>query len=305
MTAFLKMHGLGNDFIVLDGRARMPALTPQTVRRLADRHTGIGCDQLIVIEPPRGRDGDAFMRILNSDGGEVEACGNAVRCIGALVMGERGRETALVETLAGPVSVSADGRGINKHHEIWYHFGRVGQAAEGREYGALADKQPIALATGKWNVGTEVFGPLAARPNDSPYEAIVDRIFELERKAQDDFGDYGWYLFGAGPHYSYQWDRETKRHYADPRRFECPAEFKIDRENISAHMAFGRGVHSCPGGPLARAEGRISLEHILRRIKNIRLDPEFHGDAGSETFQYERTWVLRGLRKINILFDKA
>jgi len=118
----------------------------------------------------------------------------------------------------------ADGRGINKHHEIWYHFGRASEAAAGREYGALADKQPLCLATGKWNVGTGVFGPLAARTGDrktdSSYEGIVDRIFELERNAQDDFGDYGWFLFGAGPHYSYQWDKETKKHYADPRRFE-------------------------------------------------------------------------------------
>ena len=112
MTAFLKMHGLGNDFIVLDGRAKTPALTADMVRRLANRHTGIGCDQLIVIEPPRGTGGDAFMRILNSDGGEVEACGNAVRCIGALIMDERERDTALVETLAGPVAIRADARGI-------------------------------------------------------------------------------------------------------------------------------------------------------------------------------------------------
>ena len=114
----------------------------------------------------------------------------------------------------------ADGRGINKHHEVWYHFGRAAEAAAGREYGDLADRQPLCLATGAWNVGTGVFGPLAARPNDSPYEAIVDRIFELERYAQDAFGDYGWWLFGAGPHYSYQWDKEAQRHYADPRRFE-------------------------------------------------------------------------------------
>lgn len=114
----------------------------------------------------------------------------------------------------------ADGLGINKHHEIWYHFGPADKAEEGREYGELADAQPLCLATGEWNVSTGVFGPLAARPNDSPYEAIVDRIFDLERKAQDDFGDYGWFLFGAGPHYSYQWDPETQRHYADPRRFE-------------------------------------------------------------------------------------
>ena len=112
MTAFLKMHGLGNDFIVLDGRAKTPALTADMVRRLANRHTGIGCDQLIVIEPPRGTGVDAFMRILNSDGGEVEACGNAVRCIGALIMDERERDTALVETLAGPVAIRADARGI-------------------------------------------------------------------------------------------------------------------------------------------------------------------------------------------------
>ncbi len=112
MTAFLKMHGLGNDFIVLDGRARTPKLTPDVARKLADRHTGIGCDQLIVIEPPRSTDGDAFMRILNSDGGEVEACGNAVRCIGAIVMDERGRDTARIETLAGPVAISAGPNGI-------------------------------------------------------------------------------------------------------------------------------------------------------------------------------------------------
>lgn len=112
MTAFLKMHGLGNDFIVLDGRATPPNLTPEMARRLADRHTGIGCDQLIVIEPPRGKTGDAFMRILNADGSEVEACGNAVRCIGALVMDERGRPNAVVETLAGPVAISAGPQGI-------------------------------------------------------------------------------------------------------------------------------------------------------------------------------------------------
>ena len=112
MTAFLKMHGLGNDFIVLDGRAKSPNLTAGMARRLADRHTGIGCDQLIIIEQPRTKENDAFMRILNADGGEVEACGNAVRCIGALMMDERGRNTARIETLAGPVAISANAQGI-------------------------------------------------------------------------------------------------------------------------------------------------------------------------------------------------
>lgn len=112
MTAFVKMHGLGNDFVVLDGRVHMPDITPDLARRIADRHTGIGCDQLIVIEPARAFGGDAFMRILNSDGGEVEACGNAVRCIGAILMDERGRDFARVETLAGPVAINAGPHGI-------------------------------------------------------------------------------------------------------------------------------------------------------------------------------------------------
>ena len=91
----------------------------------------------------------------------------------------------------------------------------------------------------------------------------------------------------------------------DPRRFECPADFSLDRENASQHMAFGRGVHSCPGGPLARLEGRVSLEHILDRTRNIRLSEEHHGPRGDERFRYEKTWVLRGLTDLYIEFDKA
>lgn len=114
----------------------------------------------------------------------------------------------------------ADGKGIHKHHEFYLHFGRANQVKEGQEYGRLAADPPLALATAKWNVSTDVMGPIAARPNDLPAEAIVDRLFDLGRGMQDSFGDYGWWLFGAGPHYSYQWDPKTQKHYADPRRFE-------------------------------------------------------------------------------------
>jgi len=89
----------------------------------------------------------------------------------------------------------------------------------------------------------------------------------------------------------------------DPRRFECPAELRIDRPNAQSHMAFGRGVHSCPGGPLARVEGRVSLERILDRMQDIRLSEEHHGPAGNRTFRYEPTWVLRGLTKVWLEFD--
>jgi len=88
----------------------------------------------------------------------------------------------------------------------------------------------------------------------------------------------------------------------DPRRFECPHDFSIDRENALNHIAFGRGVHSCPGGPLARAEGRVSLERILDRMRDIRLSEEHHGPPGARRFSYESTWILRGLTKLHLEF---
>jgi cytochrome P450 len=88
----------------------------------------------------------------------------------------------------------------------------------------------------------------------------------------------------------------------DPRRFECPAEFRLDRPNAKDHIAFGRGAHSCPGGPLARVEGRVSIERILDRTRDIRLSEAHHGPPGNRRFEYEPTWVLRGLHELHIEF---
>ncbi|HEY7742194.1 MAG TPA: diaminopimelate epimerase [Burkholderiales bacterium] len=77
---FTKMHGLGNDFVVLDALSRPLALSPEQLRRIADRHFGIGCDQILQVEPPRQPDTDYYYRIFNADGGEVEQCGNGARC---------------------------------------------------------------------------------------------------------------------------------------------------------------------------------------------------------------------------------
>jgi cytochrome P450 len=88
----------------------------------------------------------------------------------------------------------------------------------------------------------------------------------------------------------------------DPRRFDHPHEFRLDRKNVREHMAFGRGVHSCPGGPLARVEGRVSLERILDRMADIAVDTDAHGPVGGRTFSYEPTFVLRGLTELNITF---
>jgi diaminopimelate epimerase len=101
---FRKMHGLGNDFIIFDARERPISLTPDMIRRLCHRQTGIGCDQLIVMEPS-GK-ADVFMRIYNADGGEVSACGNASRCVAQLV----DKSASLIETAAGLLDAHIDGQ---------------------------------------------------------------------------------------------------------------------------------------------------------------------------------------------------
>jgi diaminopimelate epimerase len=99
---FLKMHGLGNDFAVFDAREEPLEMGPERVRALADRRTGIGFDQLILIEPSEAA--DVRMRIWNSDGGEVESCGNAARCVALQLGGE-----ARIETAGGLLAASANG----------------------------------------------------------------------------------------------------------------------------------------------------------------------------------------------------
>lgn len=106
---FVKMHGLGNDFVVLDRRAGgMPLFAPEIARRLADRRTGIGCDQIILLEPARLAECELWMRIFNPDGSEVEACGNASRAI-ALLIGQEAR----VETNGGIIAVRPDSGGAS------------------------------------------------------------------------------------------------------------------------------------------------------------------------------------------------
>jgi diaminopimelate epimerase len=105
-----KMNGLGNDFAVLDARPRALLLTVDQARAIADRDTGVGCDQVIAIEQsPKGA--DAFMRIWNHDGGEVEACGNAMRCVAAVLSQELGRAQVSIQTEVDILSavVNADG----------------------------------------------------------------------------------------------------------------------------------------------------------------------------------------------------
>lgn len=113
-TPFTKMQGLGNDFVVFDGVTRPVSLTPDKIRRLADRRFGVGCDQVLLVEPATSGGADFRYRIFNADGTEVEQCGNGARCVARFVHDRglaAGREV-IFETLAGPVRtrLQDDGR---------------------------------------------------------------------------------------------------------------------------------------------------------------------------------------------------
>ncbi|GJF08649.1 cytochrome P450 [Mycolicibacterium cyprinidarum] len=91
----------------------------------------------------------------------------------------------------------------------------------------------------------------------------------------------------------------------DPARFERPHEFDLNRKNVREHIAFGRGAHSCPGGPLARVEAQVSIERILDRLAEITIDEDLHGPPGNRSYHYEPTFILHGLTELNIAFTPA
>jgi cytochrome P450 len=91
----------------------------------------------------------------------------------------------------------------------------------------------------------------------------------------------------------------------DPRRFEAPAEFRVERANARQHLAFGHGAHTCPGAPLARAEGRVSVERFLDRMRDIRVDEAEHGPPEARRYEYVPTYILRGLRRLHLTFNRG
>src|SRR5690348_14629500 len=109
---FLKMHGLGNDFVVLDCRRKTIPVGVGAARALADRRTGIGCDQIILLEPPRHPAAQILMRIRNADGSEAEACGNATRCVADLLYRETRDSRIRIETAAGLLEAEALADGL-------------------------------------------------------------------------------------------------------------------------------------------------------------------------------------------------
>ena len=143
-AAFVKMHGCGNDFVVFDERAGALGLTSARAAAIANRRTGVGCDQFIVIEPaPVGSGADAFMRIRNPDGAEAGACGNATRCVARLLFAETGRHDLVIRTVAGNLAslVLPDGR-------VRVDMGRAKLAWQDIPLAAPADTRHLDLSDG-------------------------------------------------------------------------------------------------------------------------------------------------------------
>ena len=88
----------------------------------------------------------------------------------------------------------------------------------------------------------------------------------------------------------------------DPRRFDEPNKFRLDRPNILQYIAFSRGIHTCPGAPIARAEVRVSLERILDRMADIRFSEAEHGPPGARRLEWDRTFLFRRLKELHLEF---
>lgn len=181
MTRFLKMHGLGNDFAVFDARETPLALESRAARAIADRKRGIGCDQVIVIEA--GDDAnDARMRILNADGGEVESCGNAARCVGKLLLKETGKDAVRLVAAGGVMRVMPAANGqvtvdMGTPHLDWREI-PMAQAVDTASFAlpvpgftepALADASAVAMG----NPHIVLFVPHA---NEAPVGALGPAI---------------------------------------------------------------------------------------------------------------------------------
>jgi len=110
MTHFIKMNGLGNDFVIIDRRAQKFEITPAKARWIAYRRFGVGCDQIILLD--KSSKADIYMGIYNSDGSQSSACGNATRCVGKLLIDELGQEEVTIETKAGVLSATANKKGL-------------------------------------------------------------------------------------------------------------------------------------------------------------------------------------------------
>lgn len=174
LLAFTKMHGLGNDFIVFDEPADAAVPGAALLRRLADRRTGIGFDQALVLLPPRAEDTDVYYRIFNADGSEVEQCGNGARCIGSLV----GRKLELAHVRMDSPGGRVDAR-LREDGLVSIDMGVPNFDPAALPFEALreADVYPLRVGESELNIGAVSMGnPHAVLQVPAVSKAAVDSL---------------------------------------------------------------------------------------------------------------------------------
>lgn len=148
---FHKMHGLGNDFVIFDARKAPVSLNKTAIQHIANRHQGIGCDQIIVIDQPQNELADAFMHIYNADGGYVEACGNATRCVALLLSEEKKKDHITIQTTADLLDCHVQSPDL-----IQVDMGRVGWDWREIPLKEACDTNAIPLEQGPFSQGVAV-----------------------------------------------------------------------------------------------------------------------------------------------------
>jgi diaminopimelate epimerase len=240
---FTKMHGLGNDFVVIDLITQRFKLKPHHIRKIADRHFGVGCDQVLAVETPTQPDVDFRYRIYNAGGSEVEQCGNGARCFARFVRDKRltGKERIKVETLAGIIELE-----ITEGHQVRVDMGEP--ILDPKRIPFTADTQgsqyPLNIGEQEWIVGAVSMGnPHVILPVDNVDEAPVAQIGSL-----------------------------TESHSRFPQRVNVGFMQVVDRDNIKLRV-FERGVGetlACGTGACAAVVSGI-IQGKLNPSVNVQL----------------------------------
>lgn len=167
--SFVKMHGLGNDFVVVDARYGEISLNADRVRAISNRRLGVGCDQVLELRNASVASADVFMRIWNADGGQAEACGNGARCVAALIMSESGDSETIVETVAGLLRAEAVGTG-----NVKVHMGEAGTNWDQVPLSRKMDTISLDLAAG------DLKNPVAVNIGNPHAVFFVDNVRKID-----------------------------------------------------------------------------------------------------------------------------
>ncbi len=255
--SFSKMHGLGNDFVVIDGYTHPLSLTPEQIRLITDRHFGIGCDQLLVVEPARDEAADFYYRIYNADGSEAETCGNGARCFVHFIRakGLTDKDAPVLETRGGLLRTRMEDGGLVTVEMASPRFdpGVVPFIADGPESTYRLDVDGETVEIGVVSIGN----PHAVVIVDDVCQAPVARL---------------------GP--------KIERHVRFPQRANAGFLEIIDRNNVRLRVfergsgeTLACGSGACAAVAVGRQRGLLD-ERVLVELPGGRLLIQWSGEEG-------------------------